>query len=132
MSDNWQDLITDFFDGSPTEEQVQRFNEWIKSDPRNARRFVREAIVHSHLHDLLNGEEAIRQPADEQNALTLGETMILPALSAENQPDEIDEVFPPAPLAMPQQQPVPILRRPWFLGSVDPDSIARGSSRPSN
>ena len=59
MSDDWQDLITDFFDGSPTEEEVQRLNEWIKSDPRNARRFVRESIVHSHLHDLLKAQEAM-------------------------------------------------------------------------
>ena len=64
MSDDWQDLITDFFDGLPTEEEARHFNAWIKSDPRNARRFVREAIVHSHLHDLLNGEEAMRQQAD--------------------------------------------------------------------
>jgi hypothetical protein len=57
MSDNWLDRITDFFDGSPTEKQSLRLHQWIKSDPQNARRFVREAIVHSHLHDLLNGEE---------------------------------------------------------------------------
>ena len=59
MSDDWQDQITDFFDGSPSEEEVLRFNEWIKSDPGNVRRFVREAMVHSHLHDLMKAEEAM-------------------------------------------------------------------------
>jgi hypothetical protein len=56
VSDNWQDQMTDFFDGSPTEEEALRFNLWIKSDPQNARRFVREAIVHSHWYDLLNAD----------------------------------------------------------------------------
>ena len=59
MRDNWENRITDFFDGRPTEKQVLRLNEWIKSDPRNVRRFVREAMVHSHLHDLMKAEEAM-------------------------------------------------------------------------
>ena len=86
MSDNWQDQISDFFDGSPTEEEALRFNQWIKSDPRNVRRFVREAMVHSHLHDLLNGEEAIRQQADEQPTFVSGDTMYLPALPPKTNP----------------------------------------------
>jgi hypothetical protein len=54
MSDNWQDQITDYFDGSPTQQEALRLNKWIRSDPQNVRRFVREAIVHSHWYDLLN------------------------------------------------------------------------------
>ena len=59
MSDHWQNRIADFLDGSPSEEERVRLNEWIKSDPRNVRRFVREAMVHSHLHDLMKAEEAM-------------------------------------------------------------------------
>ena len=59
MSDHWQNQISDFFDGSPSDEKRLRLNEWIKSDPHNVRRFVREAMVHSHLHDLMKAQEAI-------------------------------------------------------------------------
>ena len=45
----WADHITDFLDGSPSEEEAAQLNEWIKQSPANVRRFVREAIVHSHL-----------------------------------------------------------------------------------
>jgi hypothetical protein len=114
VSDNWQDQITDFFDGSPTEEETLRLNAWIKSSPQNVRRFVREAIVHSHLHDLLNGEETIRQPADERTALTSGETMVLPALTDEDESDEIEVVLPPPPVVTPPAQPVDIIRWRWF------------------
>jgi len=114
VSDNWQDQISDFFDGSPTEEEALRLNEWIKSDPRNVRLFVREAMVHSHLHDLLNGEEAIRQQADEQPTLASGDTMYLPALTADDESDEIELITPPPPLVMPQARPVPLLRRRWL------------------
>ena len=114
MSDNWQDQMTDFFDGSPTEEEALRFNQWIKSDPRNVRRFVREAIVHSHLHDLLNGEEALRQPANGRTALASGDTMVLPALAIEE--DQCDEivVLPPPPVVTAEEKPVPLFRRHWF------------------
>jgi len=113
VSDNWQDQVTDFFDGSSTDEELLRLNQWIKSDPQNVRRFVREAIVHSYLHDLLSGEESMRQH-DEQTALISGETMILPALSTQDESEEIERALPSPPVVMPQLQPVPIVQRRWF------------------
>jgi hypothetical protein len=113
VSENWQDQITDFFDGSPTAEEALRFNEWLKSDPRNVRRFVREAIVHSHLHDLLNGAQAILQQVDERMTLASGDTMVLPALAEEDQSDEI-VVLPPPPAVTLEEEQVRLLRARWF------------------
>jgi hypothetical protein len=114
VSDKWHDLMTDFFDGSPTEEESLRLNEWLKSDPRNVRRFVREAIVHSHLHDLLNGEEAIRPAADERSALTSGDTLVLPAVSADDQSDEMQVVLLPPPVITRREEHTRPVRRGWF------------------
>jgi hypothetical protein len=107
------DQVSDFLDGSPTKEEALRLNEWIKSDPRNVRRFVREAIIHSHLHDLLKGEASIRQQTDERTAMISCESMVLPAVTAEPEPEEI-VVLPPTPITLPQAPPPGIFRRPWF------------------
>ncbi|TWU03439.1 hypothetical protein Pla100_03600 [Neorhodopirellula pilleata] len=58
MSVNYEDLIDRYFDDSLSSEQLAQLNEWIKSDPKNARQFASRAM----LHDRLRSELAV---ADE-------------------------------------------------------------------
>jgi hypothetical protein len=97
VNDDWLDQITDFFDGSPTAQETLHLNNWIKADPRNVRRFVREVIVHSCLYDLLNGGAAICQQSDDQTKWWSGDTLVLPALSAKDEYDVIEVLLPPPP-----------------------------------
>ncbi len=58
MSVNYEDLIDRYLDDSLSSEQLALLNEWIKSDPKNARQFASRAM----LHDRLRSELAV---ADE-------------------------------------------------------------------
>jgi hypothetical protein len=127
VSDSWSDQITDFFDGSPSKEDAARFNEWIKADPRNVLRFIREAVIHSQLHDLINGEEAIRREAEERTSLTMGDAMILPAVTIEPEAENEEVTLPPPPIpVIPQEKPVRFSQRRWFADALRLSDRPRG------
>lgn len=59
MNNDYQVLIDQYLDDALSSEQQAQLNEWIKSDPKNARQFASRAM----LHDRLRSELAVDDDA---------------------------------------------------------------------
>ncbi len=122
MNDQWNDLISAVLDGSPSPEVAAQVNAWIKEDPANVRRFVRDAILHSHLRDMLDGAEAFRRDEEDRRSLLQSESMVLPAIIEEPATDQETEADEPTHEPAEEQLPPPQAAR-W-------NSLMRSLLRP--
>jgi hypothetical protein len=89
------ELITRHLDRSLTAAEATRLSAWIKADSANAQRFVREAIVHSHIRDLLVGQQALLGPMRGNALVDSSDTMIVRAISPEDVPEEFEPARAP-------------------------------------
>jgi len=66
------DLVDSYFDRALAPAEATQLNAWIKADPANARRFAREAQIHSLLHDVLSGQDELETALDQGTEPVLG------------------------------------------------------------
>lgn len=50
---DWRLTISLYLDGLLSQDEVEALNEWVKTDPENARLFVHMSFIHSRTHDVL-------------------------------------------------------------------------------
>ena len=54
MSNDFDRLISEYLDEALSAEEQQQLEDWIKADPKNARRFAKAAMLHDRLHFAIN------------------------------------------------------------------------------
>jgi hypothetical protein len=114
-----------YLEGELSAEGVEKLQAHVRADLGKQAAFVRLCLTGSALIEAMSeGVASGTGPGGDQTKLDaqtewpqsndLNESMVLPAITTEDESDEVELMTPPPPVVMPQAQPVPLLRRRWL------------------
>lgn len=119
-------LLNRYFDGTLSDEQHARLNDWINADPSHARQFAEFALLHDQLHNeyasrralAVENESSADQTTPETHRPAAGQVESKEKLSRSRRPDAVLALICSV---------IAVLLTVWAATDTDPDKPANDS-----